>query len=107
MTGKAWREPGVTFSWKSESNDPPYVQMDTPTGWMTQVVHAGHAVIDGLPGTVVLDWDDRHRPEEGLTVELTGYFDVSIHGWRAWSRDVVRAVDWSDSDRPKLLAASA
>ncbi|MFE3504609.1 hypothetical protein ACFXPX_32755 [Kitasatospora sp. NPDC059146] len=107
VTGKAWSEPGVIFTWKSESGDPPYFQMDTPAGWMTQVVHAGHAVIDGLPVTAVLERDDQRRPSKVLTVALTGYFDVSIHGWRAWARDSVREVDWADPDQPTFRPAVA
>jgi hypothetical protein len=107
VTRKVCLDPGVVFTWKSESGDAPYFRMETPAGWMTEVAHRGLAVIDGLPVSAVLAWDGEHRPAEVLTVELTGYFDVGIHGWRAWSRDVVRAVDWSDSDRPKLFAASA
>ncbi|MET8624653.1 hypothetical protein ABZW30_13005 [Kitasatospora sp. NPDC004669] len=107
VIGKGRSDPGVVFTWKSEYGDAPYFQIYTPAGWMTQVVHTGFAVIDGLPVTAVLDWDGQHRPTQVLTVELTGYFDASLHGWRAWSRDVVRAVDWSDPHRPKLLTPAA
>ncbi|MFF2146376.1 hypothetical protein [Kitasatospora sp. NPDC058190] len=106
VTGKAWSEPGVTFTWKSESGTTPYCQMDAPTGWTPQVAHAGHAVIDGRPVTAILDWDDRRRPGKVLTVNFAGYFDTSIHGWRAWSRDIVRVVDWADPDRPRLLTTA-
>ncbi|MET8624640.1 hypothetical protein ABZW30_12940 [Kitasatospora sp. NPDC004669] len=30
-----------------------------------------------------------------------------IHGWRAWSRDTVRDVDWANPTQPRLITAAA
>ncbi|MFD0263179.1 hypothetical protein ACFVH7_33480 [Kitasatospora indigofera] len=107
-TSPAWTTPGVIFTWKSEHQDAPYFQINTPPAWNTRIAHRGFAVIAGLPVAAVLEWDtDQQRPTLIQTVDLAGHFDSSLHGWRAWSRDVVRGVDWTDPDRPELLQATA
>ncbi|MFJ9448468.1 hypothetical protein ACIRRH_42725 [Kitasatospora sp. NPDC101235] len=102
VTHPALAEPKVIFTWKSEHGTAPYFQMDVPTDWRTRVAHRGYAVIAGLPITSVLEEDADGRPTKIQTVGLTGYFDSSLHGWRAWSRDSIRTVDWSDPNQPRL-----
>ncbi|MEV4560019.1 hypothetical protein AB0K51_23930 [Kitasatospora sp. NPDC049285] len=102
-TDPAPTTPGVIFTWKSEHQDPPYFRINTPRGWTTRIAHRGHAVVAGSPVTAVLEWDTDQRPVLVQTVELDGHFDSSIHGWRAWSYDVVRGIDWSEPDRPRLF----
>ncbi|MQS17644.1 hypothetical protein F7Q99_37015 [Streptomyces kaniharaensis] len=102
VTHPALAEPKVIFTWKSEHGTAPYFQMDVPADWRSRVVHRGYAVIAGHPVTSVLEEDADGRPTRIQTVDLTGYFDSSLHGWRAWARDSIRTVDWSDPDQPHL-----
>ncbi|WP_030237525.1 hypothetical protein [Streptomyces sp. NRRL S-350] len=103
-TDLAYSVPGVIFTWKSEYQDAPYFRINTPQGWVSRIAHRGLAVIAGSPVTAVLEWDADHHPTRIQTVALYGHFDNSIHGWRAWSSDVVRGVDWTDPAGPRLFA---
>ncbi|WP_331731272.1 hypothetical protein [Kitasatospora sp. NBC_01300] len=100
VSDPAWSKPGVIFTWKSEREEAPHFRINTPPAWTTRIAHRGWAVIDGLPVTAVLEWDDDRRPVLIQTVELDGHFDNSIHGWRAWASNAVRTVDWTDPDHP-------
>jgi len=64
------------------------------------VVRPGFAVLDGFPVLEILATspEERGRPIRVKAVSLYAYFDCHIHGWRAGSRDVTCAVDWSGSD---------
>ncbi|MFJ1756545.1 hypothetical protein [Kitasatospora sp. NPDC088134] len=106
VTDPARSAPGVVFTWKSEHQDPPYFRINTPPAWTSRVAHRDHAVVAGSPVTAVLEWDTDRRPLTIQTVQLHGHFDSSIHGWRAWSYDVVRRVDWSDPQAPRLFEAA-
>jgi hypothetical protein len=62
-------------------------------------------VIDGLPVAAVLDEDTDGGPTRIQTVDLTGYFDASLDGWRTWAPDSIPTVDRTHPDQPRLIQA--
>jgi hypothetical protein len=88
------------FTWKVEGGDPPYMQLLVGPTWLSRVVRPGLAVLGGFPVLEILATspDEPRRPVLVKAVSLYACFDSSIHGWRAGSRDVTCAVDWSGVD---------
>jgi len=68
--------------------------------WRSRVVRPGFAILDGFPVLQVLATspEEPGRPIQVKAVSLYACFDCRIHGWRAWSRDVTCAVDWSGAE---------
>lgn len=93
---------GVVFTWKVESDSPPYFMVDIPTYWPRRIAAPGWALIAGRPVIDVLAWDSLQRPARVQSVRLHSYFDASIHGWRSWAENVEYSIDWKDPERPVL-----
>jgi hypothetical protein len=88
--------PGVIFTWKVESGDPPYVIADVPPHWLRDVVRPGYAVIDRHMVLQVLSRDNEGRPSQVLAMVVGGHFDAAMHGWRADGAAVACDVEWAD-----------
>ncbi|KUN53992.1 hypothetical protein AQJ46_50145 [Streptomyces canus] len=93
---------GVIFTWKVESDRPPYFIIDVPTYWPRRIAAPGWALVADSPVVDVLSWDAQRRPVKIKSVSLYFFFDASIHGWRSWADNVAYDVDWSDPERPAL-----
>ncbi len=94
----------VIFTWKVETDEPPYFIADVPTYWPRRIVAPGWAMVAGRPVIDVLEWDELRRPLRIKTVKLWSHFDPTIHGWRSWADNVEADVDWSSPDQPVLRA---
>ena len=79
-------DPGVIFTWKVESGQPPYTIVRVSPHWLRDVVRPGYAVIDGHPVLQILARDQQSRPVQILTVVVGGEYDPYNHGWRAQRR---------------------
>jgi hypothetical protein len=86
--------PGVVFTWKVESGQPPHAILRVAPQWLREVVRPGHAVLDGHPVLQVLDRQADGLPTEVLAVAVAGHFDSAIHGWRAHGAAVAKQVSW-------------
>jgi hypothetical protein len=93
---------GVIFTWKVESGHPPYFLIGVPTYWPRRIAAPGWAIVADHPVVDVLAWDAQRRPAKIKSVNLSSFFDSSIHGWRSWADNVEYDVDWSDPERPVL-----
>jgi hypothetical protein len=71
-------DPGVIFTWKVESGDPPHVFAQVPPHWLRDVVRPGYAVIDGRPVLQILTRMLDGRPTRILSVAVGGYYDSSM-----------------------------
>jgi len=98
--------PDVTFTWKTESGDPPWLLIDVPPRWLRDVVWPGYAVLDGHPVLAILGRDADGRPSQVAAVFVTGHFDASMHGWRAFGHAGLCTVAWSSDGAPALSAGS-
>ncbi|MGW0844238.1 hypothetical protein ACWD26_29685 [Streptomyces sp. NPDC002787] len=98
----AGQQAGVVFTWKVESDSPPYFIVDIPTYWPRRIAAPGWALIADHPVIDVLAWDSLRRPARIKSVRLHSYFDSSIHGWRSWADNVEYDIDWNDPERPVL-----
>lgn len=94
--------PGVTFTWKVESGEAPYLILRLPPHWMRDVVWPGHAVLDGHPVLAILARHPDNRPAQVLAVTIDGKYDASIHGWRASGTAHHRTVTWEPDGAPRL-----
>ena len=88
------------FTWKVETGEPPYMSLLVGPTWRSRVARPGFAVLGGFPVLEILATSPEvgGRPIRVKAVSLYAYFDPHIHGWRAWSRDVTCAVDWSGAE---------
>lgn len=92
----------ITFTYKVEYGQPPYPILNVRPDWLIQVVRRDHVVLDGFPVLDVLDRDSHGRPATIRAAVVTGYFDSTMHGWRAWAYTHEAAVDW-DGDTPTIV----
>ena len=94
--------PGVVFTWKVESGEPPYLILRVPPHWLRDVVRPGHAVLDGHPVLAILDRDSAGRPLQVLAVAVGGSYDTVMHGWRAHGAALPRTVTWDADGSARL-----
>jgi hypothetical protein len=94
--------PGVAFTWKVESGEPPYLILRVPPHWLRDVVRPGHVVLDGHPVLAILDRDASGRPAQVLAVAVGGGYDTMMHGWRAAGTALCRAVTWDSEETARL-----
>lgn len=94
--------PGVAFTWKVESGEPPYLILRVPPHWLRDVVRPGHVVLDGHPVLAILDRDGAGRPAQVLAVAVGGGYDTMMHGWRAHGTALPRAVTWDPDGTARL-----
>jgi hypothetical protein len=95
--------PGAVFTWKAESGAPPHVFAQVPPHWVRDVVRPGYAVIGGQLVLQILDRHADGRPSQILAMVAGGYFDSSMHGWRAHGRAVPCAVTWAPDGAPVVV----
>lgn len=98
-------EPGVTFTWKVESGDVPYVMLRVQPHWLREVIRPGYAVLDGHPVLQILTRDPAGRPGQIVAVVVGGAFDPHNHGWRAYGTTAPRAVTWSPDGTPYVTSS--
>ncbi|MEV4123988.1 hypothetical protein [Nocardia sp. NPDC049707] len=84
--------PGNTARFKYRS--PPVVTRR----WLTHVVRPGFALLGDYPVLDIVETNDDGLPSRIKAVELSGFFDGSMHGWRAWGTDIECAVTWDDDN---------
>lgn len=94
--------PGVIFTWKVESGDPPHVIARVPPHWLRDVVRPGYAVIAGRLVLQILARQADGRPLQILAMVAGGYYDASMHGWRAHGRAASCAVAWAADGTPSI-----
>jgi hypothetical protein len=97
-------DPGVVFTWKVESGQPPYAMVRVPPHWLRDVVRPGYAVIDAHPVLQILAYDRQGRPAQILTVVVGGGYDPHNHGWRAHGAAVRRGVTWAADGHPHITS---
>ncbi|MBH0781688.1 hypothetical protein [Nocardia bovistercoris] len=59
----------------------------------------GFAVLGAYPVLDIVEATDDGLPSLIKAVELSGYFDSGMHGWRGWGNDITCTVVW-DGDEP-------
>lgn len=89
-------EASSIFTWKAEHGEAPYLIYHVTPRWLTKVVRPGYALLGGYPVLDIVAETDDGLPAGIKAMELYGYFDSGIHGWRAWGSDILCAVEWSD-----------
>lgn len=94
--------PGAVFTWKAESGAPPHVWAQVPPHWLRDVVRPGYAVIDRHLVLQILARQADGRPSQILAMVVGGYFDSSIHGWRAHGHAMPCAVAWAPDGTPSV-----
>ncbi len=94
--------PGAVFTWKAESGAPPHVFAQVPPHWLRDVVRPGYAVIGGHLVLQILTRHADGRPSQILAMVVGGYFDSSMHGWRAHSRTMPCTVTWAPDGTPSV-----
>lgn len=91
-------EASSIFTWKAETGETPYLIYLVTRRWLTHVVRPGYAVLGAYPVLDILETADDGLPSLIKAVELSGYFDSGMHGWRAWGTDITCAVAWDGDD---------
>lgn len=91
-------EASSIFTWKAEFGEAPYLIYQVPPRWLTHVVRPGFALLGGYPVLDILETTQDGVPSLVKAVELSGYFDYGMHGWRAWGTDIECAVSWESGD---------
>lgn len=94
--------PGAVFTWKAESGVPPQVWAQVPPHWLRDVVRPGYAVIGRHLVLQILARQADGRPSQILAMVVGGYFDSSMHGWRAHGRPMTCTVTWAPDGNPSV-----
>lgn len=89
----------ILFSYKVEYGYPPDVVLHVRRDWLSAVARPGHVLLDGQVVLDVCDRDLAGRPATIRTAVVGGFFDSSMHGWRADAHTYYAHVHWhSDHD---------
>ncbi|MDN5916919.1 MAG: hypothetical protein L0I76_17740 [Pseudonocardia sp.] len=85
----------VVFSYKVEQGYPPYPVLYVGRDYLTAIARRGHVLLDGLAVLEVCERDTRGRPAAIRAAVVAGFFDSSMHGWRAHADTHHARVDWA------------
>lgn len=88
----------ILFTYKVEYGYPPDVVLDVRRDWGSVVALPGHVLLDGQVVLDVCDRDRAGRPATIRTAVVGGFFDTSMHGWRADAHTYYAHVSWDDRD---------
>lgn len=94
-------EARIILSYKVEQGYPPYPVLHVRSDWLSTVARHDHVVLDGFPVLEVLDRDAHGRPVAIAAAVVAGFFDPTLHGWRAHADAHYARVSW-DSDMPTV-----
>jgi hypothetical protein len=84
----------VVFSYKVEYGFPPYPVLHVRRDWLSVLARPGHVVLDGYPVLDIVERDPVGRPVAVRVAVVGGFFDSTMHGWRAHADTHHAVVSW-------------
>ena len=93
----------VAFTYKVEYGHPPSVVLHVRPDWLGAVARPGHVLLGGWAVLEVTDRDLGGRPSQVRVAVIGGFFDPTMHGWRAHADTHHAHVSW-DPEHPDLPA---
>lgn len=84
----------ILFTYKVEYGYPPDVVLHVRHNWLSAVAGPGHVLLDGQAVLDVCDHDPAGRPATIRTAVVGGFFDSTMHGWRADAHTYYAHVHW-------------
>lgn len=91
----------IWFSYKVEYGWPPNPVLHVRRNWLSVVARPGHVLLDGWVVLDVVERDPGGRPATIRTAVVGGFYDGSMHGWRAHAETYDARVHWHH-DHPDI-----
>lgn len=91
----------IWFSYKVEYGYPPNPVLHVRRNYLAAIAQPGHVLLDGWVVLDVVDRDPGGRPATIRTAVVGGFYDPSMHGWRAHAETYDAHVYW-DPDHPDI-----